>query len=531
MIKNLFIINLKAFLAGLLRLRRKNASLSRRVLPVLILTFAFASIMMTFGTLFYTLRDSLFSEGVGWFYFSLQAILSFALSVFGTIFSAQALFTAKDNELLMSMPIKPFQILISRLLVILLFEYIFELIIAVPAFIIWVAGGLAAPSSIVLCLIGYALLPLMALSIACLVAWILSSILMRFKQKNILTMLLSISFLLLYLRLYSQLQHYLNILLNRGVEIAEAFRRAMPPFYAFGASIVNHSLIDACVFFVWAFVPFALTVALILINYQRILTTNRGLKKTVYREKAAKVSGACFALTKKELAYYSSKPMVVLNTSISSLFMLIGTVMLIVRRNEFIDALNSFSSMTSNMPLPVFAAGILTFMGGINNLSASLISLEGRHLWIAKTIPVQPKVIFLSKIYTHLLTSAVPCLILSVTAIFLTANTITDGLLILVLPQTYIILTAVAGLAVNMIFPRFDWINEMQPVKQGASAMIMIFGAMGFALALLGLYVFIFRNFIGIMSFAWILAAIFTACSFLIWRWLSTSGAEKLIDL
>jgi ABC-2 type transport system permease protein len=487
--------------------------------------------MLTFGSLFFLLRDSIFDAGIGWFYFSLQAVMSFALGVFGTIFSAQTLFTSRDNELLMSMPIKPWKILISRLLVVLAFEYAFEAIISVPAFIIWVMGGYATPIGVLYCLAGYTLLPLMALTIACFLAWMLSSIIMRIKRKNVITLGMSLSILLLYLRLYAQLQNYLNTLLGRGVEISEAFRRAIPPLYAFGAGIVNRSLMDFAEFMCWAIIPFALMVAVMMSNYRKILTTNKGTAKIVYKEKAVKASGACLALTKKELAHYISKPTVVLNTSISSVFMLIGAGAMFVKRAEALSYLERLSSLLGDVPHAAIAAAALAVMCCMNNLSASLISLEGRHLWIAKTIPVHPKVIFLSKLYTHMLSSAFPCLAASVSAAFLTAGSISDFLLIIVFPQTFILLSAVAGLVINLLFPRFDWTSETQPVKQGAAAMITLFGSMALITGVFMSYIFVIRRYIGVMAFGWIVSAVFAGAAFVLWRWLSGAGAKRLMKI
>jgi len=531
MIRHLFVINLKALLIGIFRMRRMKTNIAKKAGLIVLFVFIIASLMGTFGSLFYFLCDPLFNAGIGWFYFSLQAILSFALGVFGTIFSAQTIFKAKDNELLLSMPIKPFDILISRFLVILFFEYIFELIIAVPAFIIWIIGGHATGAGILLCLIAYAFLPFMSLSVACLVAWLISSLFTKFRHNNIITLVIAVALLWLYLRLYSQMQVYFGVLLNRGVEIAAAFRKAMPPFYAFGSGIVNRNLSDASMFCLWALAPFVFTIAVIMLNYQKILTTDRGTAKAVYKEKDARISSACWALTKKELAHYLAKPMVVLNTSISSLLMLMGAAMMIARRAEFAAGLAQISGAMGHAPLPVMAAAALTLMGGINNLSASLISLEGKHLWIAKTIPVEPKAIYLSKIYTHLISSAIPCLIASLPAVSLFAATPAEGLLIVMLPQTYIILIAATGLSVNLIFPRFDWVSEIQPVKQGAAAMIIIFGSMIFVAALIIVYIFILSRFMDVTAFAWVMAVIFAAASFLVWKWLIGPGVKRLADL
>jgi len=531
MIWSLFKINFLAIMAGILQIRQKKSSSIKIAGLITVFGFAMTTLMLAFGSLFYVLRDPLFDEGIGWFYFSIQAAMSFALSVLGTIFSAQSLFTSKDNELLLSMPIKPQKILISRILVILVFEYIFHSMVAIPAFIVWIQGGYATGMGVIVFLINYLFLPLMALSVACLVAWLLSLVLVRFKRKNILTLALSISFLLLYMYLYSQIQNYLDVLLRRGVEISEAFSRAMPPFYAFGVSIVNISLARSIEFIAWAVIPFVLIVLVMSIHYQKILTTNRGMPKSVYKVREAKASGVCAALVKKELMFYLAKPMVILNTSIASVFMLIGTVLLIIRSDGFLEYFETLSSNLGNFPQPVLAAAMLAFMGCMNNLSASLISLEGKNFWIAQSIPVHPKIVFLSKIYTHLLTSALPCLLLSVTVAFFIANTALDALLIVVFPQTLILLMAVCGLTINLMYPRFDWVSEIQPVKQGVSAMITIFGSMGLMVSIGIIYFVIVSRYMNVTEFLWLLSLVFLVGSFILWKWLSIMGSDRIWNL
>ncbi len=51
--------------------------------------------------------------GYGWLYYALMGLLALAFGVFGSVFSTYAgLYQAKDNELLLSMPIPPRRILL-----------------------------------------------------------------------------------------------------------------------------------------------------------------------------------------------------------------------------------------------------------------------------------------------------------------------------------------------------------------------------------------------------------------------------------
>ena len=58
----------------------------------------------------------LVSVGMDWMYFALMGLVGIALGAFGSIFNTySSLYLAKDNDLLLAMPVKPSRILFVRL--------------------------------------------------------------------------------------------------------------------------------------------------------------------------------------------------------------------------------------------------------------------------------------------------------------------------------------------------------------------------------------------------------------------------------
>ena len=110
-------------------------------------------------------------------YLALVGVISTLFAVFGSIlYTKNQLFEAKDNELLLSMPIPPAAILGSRLGLILILTYIFEGIVFVPAGIVYLLNyGASAPGILFYCL-GCLVMPAIAIAICCLLAWVLSLI-------------------------------------------------------------------------------------------------------------------------------------------------------------------------------------------------------------------------------------------------------------------------------------------------------------------------------------------------------------------
>jgi len=532
MIGKLFIVNLKALGAHYFTSGKKKAGVGKMILLAFLAVYIIAAFFGMFFALFMAMIEPFFSAGIGWMYFAFLAAAAFGLSVISTLFTASAqIFGAKDNELLLSMPIKPTEILLSRLLVILLFEYIFTAIVASPAFILWVVGGYAAPTGILFFVICVLLLPLMALALSLLLAWLLGVVTARMRRKNILVLVLSIGFLTAYFIMVANFQGYLNELVSRGEELARAFQQAMPPFYAFGKSIAEGSVGDGFLFMAWAVVPFAAAVILLSANYRKILTTNRGSAKTVYKEKAAKAGNAFSALVRKEMAHYWNKPFVILNTSLGSLFMLALSVMVIVKRADIFVYIDEFNPMFANLPLVALGAVILTFLNTVNNISASLISLEGKNLWIIKSIPAPPRVIIQSKVCTHWLISGLPCLAASVCVAAVAATHITDWIMLMLIPQSTGVLIAVSGLAINLHFPKLDWMNETYVVKQGLSAMITIFGAMVTIIGVGLVYMLMLNTVVSLTAFLWLVSLLFAVIAVLVYAWLLTSGVKKFKQL
>jgi len=528
MIRKLFILNLKALGANYFRSGKKKAGAGRIIIFTVIMIYACFTFSAMFFTFFMTMLEPFFSAGIGWMYFAFLALTAFGLSVMGSIFTASAqLFGAKDNELLLSMPIKPSDILLSRLFVILVFEYAFTLMVAIPAFILWINSEYVVASGVVFFFTGVFLLPLMAIALSLLLAWLLGVLTSKMRRKNIFVLALSIGFLAAYFFAMTNIQSYLYELLSRGEEIAQGFQRALPPFYVFGKSIAEGSAPDGLLFMLCAITPFAVSVILLSVNYRKILVTNRGAAKPAYKEKAAKAGSVFSALVRKELSHYWSRPSVVLNTSLGSLFMIVLSVIIIVKRAGILLYIDELSLMFGIMSPSSFAAIFLVFACVTNNLSSSLISLEGKYLWIVKSIPAPPKTILQSKLCVHLLISGLPCLIVSLCAAAVFAQSAADWLMLILLPQTVCVLSAVCGLAVNLRFPKLDWINEMHVVKQGLSAMLMIFGAMGIIAALVLAYAFLLRTFISLTAFLWLFTLLSAVAAFFTYAWLLSSGVKK----
>jgi ABC-2 type transport system permease protein len=88
-----------------------------------------------------------------------------------------------------------------------------------------------------------------------------------------------------------------------------------------------------------------------------------------------------------------------------------------------------------------------------------------------------------------------------------------------------------SGTAINLLFPKLDWINILQVVKQGLASMLMIFGAIAVIFGLGFLYGLLLINTMTLMTFLWLCTAFFTLASTTIYAWLATKGERIFKEL
>ena len=131
------ILEMLSFLSGSGR-GKKRRSKGGLALYALLLVYVVA----VFGFLFYqmmgVLCTPLINSGLSWLYFALAGTMATALGVFGSVFAAQSqLYEAKDNELLLSLPIPPGRILLARMLVLYAQTLIFEATVLIPCILVY----------------------------------------------------------------------------------------------------------------------------------------------------------------------------------------------------------------------------------------------------------------------------------------------------------------------------------------------------------------------------------------------------------
>ena len=144
------------------------------------------------------------------------------------------------------------------------------------------------------------------------------------------------------------------------------------------------------------------------------------------------------------------------------------------------DQLNQFLPLKGGVnELIPFA---LAAVGCIMTTTCTSISMEGKEWWIVKSLPIKAKTIFDSKILMNLTLIAPFYLIAELLLMLALKPNLLDMLWLWILPAIFILFTCVYGITINLMFPVFNWENEVTVVKQSAAAMI---GGLGSVLVII----------------------------------------------
>lgn len=124
--------------------------------------------------------------GLTWLYFAMAGTAALALSMLGSVFMTQAqLYDVKDNERLLSMPIPPKYILLTRIAMLFTTTAGYTLAVLLPAFGIYAFSYGASATMIIGWLFTFVALSLISQSVCCALGWVLHKLLSRLRNKAV----------------------------------------------------------------------------------------------------------------------------------------------------------------------------------------------------------------------------------------------------------------------------------------------------------------------------------------------------------
>lgn len=177
-----------------------------------------------------------------------------------------------------------------------------------------------------------------------------------------------------------------------------------------------------------------------------------------------------------------------LNCSLGTLLMLILAVICLVKGHSVTDMISKMPGLPDG--ILVFGACIaVCAAASMNDLTAPSVSLEGKTLWIVRSLPVTSWQILRAKIRMHVILTMAPAMVLNVALMAVVKPSLTNGVMMLLIPCLYVCLTAYIGLTVNLKMPKLDWTSEAAVVKQSMGVLVALLSNFVYIIVLVAGYV------------------------------------------
>ena len=417
------------------------------------------------------LRDG----GMTWLIFALAGTLACVLSFVFTMFYAQgAIFEAKDNELLLSMPIPPSAILGSRMGALYFLNLLFSVTIMGAVGVLRAMDGGLQALHVIIFLVCIPLLALIGTTLSCLLGWLVSLITRRMRHKALFSLLLSLAFMGFYFYAMLGLSDHLQAILANSGNIADAFRRVLLPFYAMAMAIAEGDLTQLLIFAACCAVPFALVYFLLSRSFIRIVTTKVGAKRTEYKGGPLKESSAIWSLTKKDLTRFFNSSTYMLNCGLGLIFSLIMGIATLVSGNALLNfLLKTYARMEDAGSLaPYLIPVVLGVLAGMAYICAPSISVEGKNFWILDSLPLKVKDILKSKLLFHLVIAVPFSLVSSLLVVIAIPMDAMQVVIVFLFPLLAHVFCATVSMVAGLYTAKLDFPSEAKAVKSTACSLV-----------------------------------------------------------
>ena len=213
-----------------------------------------------------------------------------------------------------------------------------------------------------------------------------------------------------------------------------------------------------------------------------------------------------------------------LNCGLGTVFLVVLAVLALIKGREVFLMMNALFAGGEGF-VTVLAALCLCLLAGSNDISTPSVSMEGKSLWIAQSLPIDPWQALRAKLRMHLLITELPLVVCAVCVAAVSGLGLLHAALLVVVPMVYVALTAAFGLFLGLKRPNLSWTSEVAPIKQGLPVLLSMFGGWLAAIALGVLYYFLMAR-VSAAAFLLAVTALFAVLALVLLRWLKASGAK-----
>ena len=485
---------------AIFKIKIKKKSKSSALVPV----FIAAYIMFMIWSGANSFLEKLAPMNLGYLLLAMATMgISLITLLEGIYKSGPLLFNCKDDQLLLSLPIKRRTVVFIRILKLYVFELLYNSMFLLPVMIAYIRWGDVGPTYYLTCFVMLLMLPIIPIVISCVVGAITSGISSKFKYKNVVEIVISMIALIGVFYFSFKVEDVFNYLLANAESINDFIVKRYYPAGVFSKLVVDFNIKDLLIFIS---VNIAVMVASIFVLGKFYFRINSKLKSVNTSKVHSKVEPLSFkaksqtnSLIRKELNTFFKTPVFIVNAGFSLVLFLVLAVLFAIRFDSVATILINEETgpgiakdlIYNNLSVVIFA--LISFGTFMTSITSSIISLEGRNISILKSLPIKTKTILMSKVKAALLITT-PAMLVGDLILFIRFRTnIFEALFLVMLSILMPLISHFVGIIINLKYPKLEWESPAEAVKQSTSSfvavmlgMVILMITIGVAFALIG---------------------------------------------
>lgn len=415
----------------------------------------------------------------------------FTILIFGIFYIMGTFYFSKDLETFVPLPLKPYEIIGGKFVVVMVNEYLTSLPILLPPIIIFGIGTSQGLFYWLKSLILMAVVPAMPLAIAAILVVLVMRVVNIGRHKDLLVIvgglvLIFVSvFGSMFLQKVPENTEDIRKYFTSQTGLVDMIGSRFPPGIWAARGLAEGGLTGLGYFLLFLAVCIALLLFLLWISNQvfyKALLAGQEVKRkrkllsdTQMDKQLGRETSPVLSLFRREWKLMMRTPMYVLNGLVGSVAgPLIMLMMILVQGSdpELAEMIGSLKNPEVTPYAALVSLGIMLFTAGMNLVASTAVSREGRTIWIAKMIPVAAKQQVSAKFLCGYATSAIGVLTTSVIMVFFLKS-----------PLLWIVGATLAGLAgavpmtalnlmIDVFHPKLVWNSEQEAMKQNMNGLL-----------------------------------------------------------
>lgn len=485
--------------------------------------------------------DALIPEHMGHVLFSLfGAIVAILIVMEGVYKAGSLIFNCKDDDLLLSLPIRKSTVVFIRIFKFYTFEVLYGSLFLIPAIIAYIIRMISediaiTPTFYIISVLAIFLLPIIPIAISSIIGAITSATSTKFKNKSIIQIVVSMITLVGVLYISFNMQGLLTNICSNAGKINDAISKYYYPAGAYAKLCVNFDIREFLIFIGIHILVFLAMIFLISKVYFKI---NSGLKriqknngKKSYKVKCDKPQ---IAFIKKELRKAFNTPVLITNAVFGMVLLVIASIAIASKFDTILAIPQDqmpFTPEKLNSCIPIILVLLITFGSLTSSITSSMISLEGKAFTTLKSLPVKPFTIIMSKVYAAVL-MMMPFVLVSDLIFYIRFKfNIAEIILTLIASVLLPFIAELIGIIVNLRYPELKADTDAEVVKQSGSSNVSTL--IGFVFIIVVTSVLITATLNGCQT--WICLASTDIVFLIIFAWLlrkaKTKGVERFNNI